>query len=336
MGNPKEQVKAAFGFEESGTVPYHVWMHPDTRTRMDEHLGDTGWYSDFTQYIYNTKFFGFPNKPEGEGTYRDAYGTLWQDGAYNTARHMLEPALPEPSLEGYEWPSPAGDIRWDAIRAEWDAHDTSYRMSGLGSGLFERAWMLRGMEDLMMEMVTQPEFVHELLDRILDVHLEAIDAAAQRLSLDGYFTGDDWSGQTGLLMSPDSWRTFIKPRLSRMVDRCHANGLPIIFHSCGNYIAILDDLLEIGIDGLESLQPEALDLAELKRRTAGRVFLVGGIGVQSTLFTGTPEEVRSVTRGLLTEMGSGGGYVISPSKPLHEQDLPIGNIAAFLDTIMHQ
>ena len=92
----------------------------------------------------------------------------------------------------------------------------------------------------------------------------------------------------------------------------------------------------IGIDGLESLQPEALDLAELKRRTAGKVFLVGGIGVQSTLFTGTPEEVRSVTRGLLTEMGAGGGYVISPSKPLHEQDLPIENIAAFLDTIMHQ
>lgn len=142
--------------------------------------------------------------------------------------------------------------------------------------------------------------------------------------------------QAILPMSPDMWREFIKPRLKQLVDRCHEHGLPCILHSCGNYLAILDDLIEIGVDGLESLQPEAIDVLEVKRRTMGRIFLIGGIGVQSTLFRGTPEEVRTVSKRLLTEMGRGGGYVISPTKPLHEQTLPIGNIAAFLESIMYQ
>ncbi len=335
MNQAKEKIKAAFSFIESDTVPYHIWMHPDTRARMDSYYGKTTWYNDFIQYIYNTKFFDFPNKPVGEKMYKDAFGTIWQDGDHNTIRHIVQPAIVQPSLQGYSWPSPKSEVDWQAIERELADHESSYRMTGL-AGLFERAWMLRGMTDALMDMVTNSSFVHDLLDHILEIHFETIDVAAERLSLDAYFTGDDWAGQTNLFMSPDMWREFIKPRLKQLADRCHEHGLPLIVHSCGNYLAILDDLLDIGIDGLESLQPEALDVFEVKRRTKGQIFLIGGIGVQSTLFCGTPEEVRTVSKRLLTEMGNEGGYVISPAKPLHEQTLPIDNIAAFLESIIYQ
>jgi uroporphyrinogen decarboxylase len=332
----KQTIQNTFHFIEPDTVPYHIWMHPDTRARLDDYYGHTRWADSFVQYVYNTKFFGFPSEPAGEDLSKDAFGTVWQAGAPNTARHMVQPALDQPSLEGFAWPSPERDIDWPAIERELADHSSSYRMTGLGGGLFERAWMLRGMTDLLLDIAFHPSFVHELLDRILEIHIEALQVAAARLTLDAYFTGDDWAGQTNLLISPDMWRTFIKPRLRQLVDRCHACGLPFILHSCGNYIAVLDDLIEIGVDGLESLQPEAIDVFRVKQRTMGRVFLIGGMGVQSTLFHGTPDRVRAVTKRLLVELGRGGGYVISPAKPLHEQTLPIGNIAAFLETIMFQ
>ena len=98
----------------------------------------------------------------------------------------------------------------------------------------------------------------------------------------------------------------------------------------------MDDLLELKLDALESLQPEAMDVYELKRATAGKMVLIGGLGMQSTLPFGTPQDVRAETRKLIRELGSGGGYIVAPSKPITGNFAPTANAVAFLETILDQ
>ncbi len=197
-------------------------------------------------------------------------------------------------------------------------------------GLFERAWLMRGFENLLADMLENPSFVEELLEGITDIHLRAMDLIAARVPIEAYFGGDDWCDQRGIIMGLDLWRKFFKPRLARIVARCHELGLPYVLHSCGNVAPLAEELIELGLDGLESLQPEAMNVYELKRRTAGRLSLIGGMGVQSTLPFGTPEEVRGETLRLIWDLGRGGGYVLAPAKPV-TAEVPLVNAIAFME-----
>ena len=134
-------------------------------------------------------------------------------------------------------------------------------------------------------------------------------------------------------MGPDLWRKFFKSRLAKIVNHCHKLGFPYILHSCGNVLPLIDDLLEIGLDGLESLQPEAMDVFLLKRKTEGKMVLIGGLGVQSTLPYATPNEVKLQTKKLIKNLGQGGGYVLAPAKPLMD-DVPTSNAVALIESVV--
>jgi uroporphyrinogen decarboxylase len=118
-----------------------------------------------------------------------------------------------------------------------------------------------------------------------------------------------------------------------LFERCHQVGLPLVLHSCGNLLPLVDDLMEIGLDGLESLQPEAMDLRELRRRTEGRMMLMGGVGVQHLMPFGKPDEVTREVRRLMQEMTRRGGYVLAPAKPL-QADTPTANAVALVEAVM--
>lgn len=329
--SPKDLVRRAFRFEETRPVPYNVPMEDSVRERLDRHYGSTAWRRRMVPYFHGTHF-GFGETDLGDGRMRDVFGVVSRHG---NIMHVLEYPLVEPTLAGYRWPEAETIEDWDALAADLAGREESYRCLGLGFGLFERAWLLRGMEALLVDMVEQPAFVDELLDGILDLHLEVMAVAARRLPLEAYFGGDDWSDQRGPMMGLGLWRRFFKPRLARMIASAHAFGLPYVVHSCGNVLPYVDDLLEIGLDGLESLQPEATDIFTLKRKTAGRMFLIGGLGVQSTMPFGSPDDVRQTVRRLIAEMGQGGGYLLSPAKPLLE-DVPTENAAALLEVLWEQ
>ncbi len=323
---PREVVQATFRFEQTDPVPYHIPIDEDVQRRLDAHYGNTAWRERLVPYV-QLGHLGGGREDRPDGTQRDLFGTVVRPG---NIMHIVQPALAGPSLAGYDWPDVEALADWDALAARPAGAREPYRMFGLGYGLFERAWLMRGMEALLMDMLDAPAFVEELMDGIEAVHFRAIDLVADRLAVDAYFAGDDWSGQRGPIMGLGPWRRFIKPRLARLIERAHERGLPLICHSCGNVLPLVDDLLEIGLDGLESLQPEAMDVYELKRRTHGRMVLVGGMGTQSTLPFGTPRDVRDETRRLLRELGRGGGYVLAPAKPLLP-DVPTANAVAFLE-----
>jgi uroporphyrinogen decarboxylase len=241
----------------------------------------------------------------------------------------------EPSLRGHDWPELSDLDDWDDLAEEYAAHPDSFRLCGFAMGLFERAWIMRGFENFMMDLVDNSSFVEDLLDGIMEMHLRVMDLITERIPIEGYFGGDDWSDQRGVMMGIENWRRFFKHRLAKMIDHCHGLGYPYILHSCGNVLPLIDDLLEIGLDGLESLQPEAMDVYELKRRTVGKMVLIGGMGVQSTLRFGRPEDIREETKRLIRELGRGGGYVLATAKPMME-DIPVENAAAFVEKAIQE
>jgi uroporphyrinogen decarboxylase len=133
------------------------------------------------------------------------------------------------------------------------------------------------------------------------------------------FLADDWGDQRGVLIGPERWRKVLKPRLARLYQACHDRGKLTISHCCGNVTDIMDDLVEVGLDVLECVQPEAMDPYELKRRWGDKITFWGGLGSQSTIPFGTPETIDAEVARLCREMGKGGGYLLASSKELQPE-----------------
>ncbi len=331
---PKEIIEATFRFEKTHTVPYWIFIYTDVARRLDEYYGSPAWRDRMVNYFEAGHHIASGCKEDlPGGLVRDHFGCILRPGEF--VLQLEQPALSKPSLDGYRWPDAEDLADWDALAESYRAAEDRYRLCGVCFGFFERASFMRGVEPVLMDMIEHPQFVHDLLDGYLELRLKAIDLIIDRLPVEGIFDGGDDCDQRGPMMGLERWREFIGCRLARSIEHVHARGLPVVAHMCGNVRPLMDDLLEMGLDALESLQPEAMDVYELKRKTAGRMALIGGLGTQSVLPQGTPEEVRAETERLLREMGRGGGYVIGPAKPLME-DVPTENAVAFIETVLNQ
>ncbi len=197
--------------------------------------------------------------------------------------------------------------------------------------IWERAWYLRSMEDLMTDMMLEDERATVLLDRITETAIERITLYA-KAGLDIVELGDDIGMQQTTMMSVDLWRTWLKPRLKRVIaaGRAAKPDLLIFYHSCGYVLPFLDELIEIGVDILNPVQPECMDFAEVHRRVGGRISYWGTIGTQQVLPFGTPDEVRETVRRNLRICGPQGGILIAPTH-LVEPEVPWANLVAMRD-----
>jgi uroporphyrinogen decarboxylase len=152
--------------------------------------------------------------------------------------------------------------------------------------------------------------------------------------VDAIGTGDDVGTQRGMLMSPDTWRRWLKPRWAKVIAAAKAvkPDLLVTYHSDGDISTIIPELAEIGIDVLNPVQPECLDVAEVKRLYGDRLAFFGGMGIQTTMPFGTPEDVRAEVHRLIRILGAGGGFLIAPTHVL-EPEVPWENIRAFFDAV---
>jgi uroporphyrinogen decarboxylase len=190
------------------------------------------------------------------------------------------------------------------------------------------------MESLLVDMMEHPAFVHDLLDAILDFNLSVIKEAC-RFDIDGFRFGDDWGCQRGLIMGPESWRAFLKPRLEEMYRTVHEAHKKVFIHSCGRVQDVFPELVEIGLDVFNPFQPEVMDIYEMKKAYYGRLAFFGGISVQRLLPFGTPDEVQREVRSILGEIGRGGGYIAAPSHAV-PADVPVENLVAMIDVVAGQ
>ena len=185
-----------------------------------------------------------------------------------------------------------------------------------------------------MDFIIQPAFVEELFETLTNLYIALIDRIAA-FPFDGIRFGDDWGYQRGVITGSSRWRKFIKPGLKRIFGHARDQGLTVMVHSDGDVTELLPDLIEMGVQILNPLQPEAMDLAAVKRRFGRDLCLNGGISTQLTLPRGTVQEVRREVAACLRLLGKGGGYVLSPAKAIMA-DVPLENAAACIDSMVRQ
>jgi len=332
---PRERIIQAIQFQQTDIVPYHVTFTKDARRKLAEYYGDP----DFESKIGNHIAYLYRG---GEGVWtdlqpgyvQDAWGVVWNRTVDKDIGCVENRILPEASLKGWQPPSVDAERLNGILRERAAAEPDRFRVVSLGFSLFERAWTLRGMEQLLMDMIESPGFVHELFDRITQYNLGFIDIAL-RHDIDCLRFGDDWGSQAGLIMGPRLWREFIKPRIARMYARVRSARKYVMIHSCGKVQEVFPDLVEVGLNVFNPFQPEVMDVFETKKRYYGKLSFFGGISVQRLLPLGTPDEVRRETRRLLQILGEGGGYIASPSHDI-PSDVPAENMAAMIEVLQNQ
>jgi uroporphyrinogen decarboxylase len=181
-------------------------------------------------------------------------------------------------------------------------------------GLFERAYLLLGMEEALMAFLTEPEAMADLLNALADYKIALIAAFHEHVPLDLLWFGDDWGTQTDLFLPPATWRALIKPPLARIYACAQERGILVNQHSCGRIERIFGDMVELGAAIWNPCQP-CNNLAALKRAYGGRIAFHGGIDSQFVLDRPgvTPAEVRAEVRRRIDELAGGGGYIAGPS-----------------------
>jgi uroporphyrinogen decarboxylase len=314
-------------------VPYTLGFEGDVAERLDAHFGSSTWRERLIPYIVGVGAVDTDKKISiDENHNRDPYGGIWRTD--RLPWHLEQPPLKRPSFDGYTFPSPEDFHRpdWKAqARQTITANPDAFIVGNLGWGLFERSWNLRGFENILMDAVEAPDFFEEALDRLMNLYLNFVEYTAD-LPIDGILFGDDWGDQRGIIIGPKRWRKFLKPRWAKIYAAVHRHGKIVMHHSCGSVADILPDIIEIGMDVLESVQPEAASMSpyELKKKWGDKITFWGGLGSQSVLPFGTPEQIKAEVRRLKTEIGRGGGYILAPAKPL-QPETPTANAVAALE-----
>jgi uroporphyrinogen decarboxylase len=330
---PRDAVLGQIRHRPTGEVPYTLPFEESVGRRLDDHFGGPGWRERLRPYIVGVGAVDTdPKTPLDSRHVRDGYGGIWRQDA--RPWHLERPPLDRPSFDGYRFPAAESFFRpeWkEAARRTCAASRNSFLVANLGWGLFERSWNLRGFENALLDAALQPDFYEAILDRLMHLYLEFVEYTAD-LPVDGILFGDDWGDQRGVILGPERWRRFLKPRWARIYEATHRHGKSVMHHSCGSVAAILPDIIEIGVDVLESVQPEAagMDPYHLKARWGDRITFWGGLGSQSIIPRGSPDDIRREVAHLKAEMARGGGYILAPAKPL-QPETPIENAVAVVE-----
>ena len=211
------------------------------------------------------------------------------------------------------------------------ANTDAYVLVTIWGSHFEKAYCARGIENFLADMAGEPEFAQSLLDLIIRKNLVMLENIVHTPGLDGILLGSDWGSQKDLLMSPTSWREMIAPGEKKEYDLIHEAGLDVWVHSCGDVQKIMPDLAEMGVDVLNPIQPECMDIYKLKDTFGHKMSFWGGISTQRTLPYGTPAEVADETRHIAAYLGQNGGFITAPSQEIQE-DVPFENLCALIDT----
>ncbi len=348
---PRERILTACRQGRPDRVPYVFGFTPPLQRTFERETGATD-VADYFEFDirsvgpsgtrlkrdYSAYFADVELPP---GTEFDEWGVAetppsGDDEATRHFRHRLSPlrnattveeiaAFPLPDLDA-EYRYQGLDEQVAAIKSRGLAVQ-----GGLGFSTFDYSWLLRGIDQLMMDMVAEPEMAAAVLDRVVDL-LRGVIRRIVEAGVDVVTWGEDVGTERAMMMSPATWRRWIKPRFRSMIEVAKLTNPDVItwYHSCGNIEPIIPDLIEIGVEVLNPLQPEAMDPAKIKRQYGDRLAFWGGVSVQRTMPWGSPDDVRAEVRERIATVGAGGGFVLAPAHIL-EPEVPWANVLAFVD-----
>jgi len=332
----RERVIAALKHQKTDFIPYQVDFTYQAWEKMAKYYNDDSFVGKIGNHIDSAYYQGDPAPiPGRDGYFKDDFGVVWnRNGADKDIGVVENLLIPEPDLSKYIFPEvPEQKIRENCERTIANAGD-KFTFGSIGFSLFERAWTLTGMENLLVYMVTDPDFVEELLDKIVEFNMKVVKIYLE-YGFDGIFFGDDWGQQKGLIMGPHFWRKFIKPQLAKMYSMGKDRGLFIGQHSCGDIQEVYPDLVEIGLDVHQTFQPEIFDVVEIKSLYSGKLSFWGGISTQQLLPFATPEEVIRKSKEIMSIVGKGGGFIVAPTHGI-PGDVPAENMHTIIELFKNQ
>jgi len=357
---PRERVAAAVGHGEPDRCPFQATFTPGFAARLRSDLGlEPGGHHNpygagnshrleiaLGQDILLTSV-GFANSwyPEEPGQFVDEWGVGWRvvpcafpHGTEYYADVLVHP-LAGTSAAGvaiarYRPPDPGRDELYE--HAEWTVGELGgeYWIAGTAMmTIFGKAWALRGYEQLLMDFVAEPDLAQEILEIPLRYHRAAAERLT-RIGVDMIWLGDDIGHQSGLVMSPRHWRRFLKPRMADLIASLKAINprVVIAYHTDGCVYDVIADLIEIGVDVLNGVQPSAMDPVRLKREYGHELCFWGSMDEQETMSFGTPADVRRQARERISTLGAGGGLILGPTHHV-ALDTPPENFWALVEEV---
>lgn len=334
--NSRERVAMAIAHEEPDRVPVCATYTPEIEEKLREKYGNGG---DLGVILGNDMVkiasglensFYYKDTPE----YVCPYGITWRN-VKNETGHFTEivkhPLADEEAIESYQMPrvEDATDVIEATQKAIAEYGKDKWIIGSCQCSVFEAAWYLRGLDTFMMDLAMEEDFVEPFLDKVmafpLQMGLKFID-----LGVDMVWLGDDIATQRNMMMSPAMWRKYFKPRYAKMFAAFKAANpnIKLCYHSCGNLQDVVDDLIEIGLDVLNPIQPLAMEPTAFKKRFGDRITMYGAMDVQNIMPFGKPEDVRREVKRLIEGCAPGGGFILSPAHHI-QSDTPVENVEAF-------
>jgi uroporphyrinogen decarboxylase len=273
--------------------------------------------------------------------YTDEWGVGWDVKAYETpfgVGHYTEivshPLADESAIAGYQPPDPLRpELYEDSAQMIRDFKAEYWIVGVTVTTIFETGWALRGLEQMLLDMSMEPDLADQVLDIPYHYHLAAAKKLVE-MGVDMIWTGDDFGAQHSMLISPQMWRQYFKPRMANYVAELKAINpdIKVAYHSDGNILPIIPGLIEIGIDVLNPIQPASMDPVEIKHQFGDQLCFWGSIDEQHTLPFGSAEDVRDEVLERLQTLGKGGGLILAPTHHV-QLDTPLENFWAMVDTI---
>jgi uroporphyrinogen decarboxylase len=352
---PRERVARALNHEEPDRCPMQVSFTPEFAERLRKDLDLKGKALHNPHGGGNTyeleralgedlllTSVGWANSYyQDADTYTDEWGIGWKSVPYSTpfgtgryteiARH---PLADDSAISSYHPPDPERPELYEEAARVLAQYKDEYWITGVTvTTIFECAWALRGYEKLLTDFALNPDLADCILEMPYRFHLTAAKKLVQ-MGVDMTWIGDDVGQQHGMLISPRHWRRFLKPRMANFIAELKQlnPAVKVAYHSDGNIEAIIPELIEIGLDVLNPVQPACMDPAKLKEQYGDRLCFWGSMDEQHTLPFGTPDEVREEVLKRLRTIGRGGGLILGPTHHV-QLDTPMENFWAMVDTI---
>jgi uroporphyrinogen decarboxylase len=357
----RERVRAALNHETSDRCPMQISFTPEfaDRLRSDLAFGDRllnlgrgghnphggGNSYELERALGEDMLLtsvGWANSYYQSGEqYTDEWGITWRSVPYETpygtgsyTEMIGHPLAQDGAISQYHSPDPARRELYQDAQTTLDQFRDEYWIVGVTvTTIWETAWALRGYDRMLQDLVEKPDLAEAILELPYQYHLHAAKHLVE-MGVDMVWLGDDVGAQRSMLISPRHWRKYLKPRLANFVRELKTINpqVKVAYHSDGDIRVIVPELIEIGLDVLNPVQPACMDPAELKRLYGDKLCFWGTIDEQETLPFGTPESVREEVLLRLNTVAKGGGAILGPTHHV-QLDTPMENFWAMVDTI---
>jgi uroporphyrinogen decarboxylase len=335
---PRERVLSALSHRLPDRTPRDFWAEEPTWKRLLAHLGHDDRNRVLDQLGVDIRHLELPSPPErplGGGRYQNFWGEryVYRQTSWGPMREdgpgALVAAQTQADIEHFDWPTP--DQFDHAALAEQCQRWESYALIYGFADVWQRPALVRGWEGMFLDMVERPEWAHFLSRKFTDFYKADYTRAAEATQgrIDLFLVISDLGSQNGPLISLSMFRQFVGPYIKELADCIHGLGAKVMYHSCGDMRAFIPDLIQLGVDILDPIQPVGPEMQpeRLKADFGARLCFHGGIDMQHLLPLGTAEEVRAEVRRYSQTLGHDGGYILAPAH-LFQPDVPPENILA--------